>query len=89
MPTIKPGDVFFDKLPDGTYEKCVLQMTTEDTPDRHAAARGGTGEFYRPIPKEEMTPERIENADEIIMDVSSDDSSGIPAMVLLERINRS
>jgi hypothetical protein len=52
--TISPGDTFYDKLPDGRYEKCVLQQTTNDTPDRHAAARGGTGEFFRAIPKDEL-----------------------------------
>ena len=84
MPTIKPGDVFFDKLDDGRYEKCILQPTTEDTPNRMAAARGGTGEFYRRIPKDEMTAARIKNADEVIMDVTED--SDIPVFVLLEKI---
>jgi len=36
MPTIKPGETFFDHLPDGRYEKCVLLPTTGDEPDRHA-----------------------------------------------------
>ena len=52
--TINPGDTFYDKLDDGRYERCVLQPTTDDTPDRHAAARGGTGEFYEPFPKGEF-----------------------------------
>jgi hypothetical protein len=54
--TIEPGDTFYDKLDDGRYERCVLQATTDDTPDRHAAARGGTGEFYEAYPKGEFPP---------------------------------
>lgn len=45
--TIAVGSEFFDRLADGRYERCVLQPTTGEEPDRHAAARGGTGEFYR------------------------------------------
>lgn len=63
---IQPGDTFFDILPDGRYERCVLRHTTDDTPDRQAAARGGTGEFYRPIPKGELTEERMDAAEMVM-----------------------
>jgi hypothetical protein len=52
--TISPGDTFYDKLDDGRYERCVLVATTDDTPDRHAAARGGTGEFYEALPEGDL-----------------------------------
>jgi hypothetical protein len=71
MPTVSPGETFYDKLPDGRYERCVLQPTTKDTPDRKAAARGGTGEFYRAVPVEgRLTREQIEGDNEIIFDVT-------------------
>lgn len=83
--TVKVGDVFFDKLADGRYERCVLQKTTGDEPDRHAAARGGTGEFYEPV-AEDGTPEErlaaLEDADHVIFDVSE----GFPKMVALRRV---
>lgn len=81
MPSIKPGDVFFDKLPDGRYEKCVLQATTIDTPDRHAAARGGTGEFYRVLD----LSEEDEVEDEVILDASAN-YFGIPKFLMLKKI---
>lgn len=87
--SVKVGDVFFDKLGDGRYERCVLQRTTGDEPDRRAAARGGTGEFYETV-GEDGTPEErlaaLETADEVIFDVSNDDGSGLPKMVCLRRI---
>ena len=49
MATVEPGEVFFDRLDNGLYEKCVLQATAVGTPDRHKAARGGTGIYYRAI----------------------------------------
>lgn len=65
---VRPGDVFFDKLPDGRYERCILQLTTDDTPDRHKAARGGTGQFYERI--EIPSADEIEDdRNELIMDV--------------------
>lgn len=79
MATIRPGEVFYDRLPDGRYERCVLQPTTDETPDRHTAARGGTGEFYRAVPIAGLSKDRIENADEIIMDVE------LGMFVVLER----
>lgn len=54
---IRPGGTFFDILPDGRYERCVLQPGTDKT-----AMRGGTGEFYRAIPREELTEERMDAA---------------------------
>lgn len=66
MPEIKPGDVFFDKLPDGRYERCILQPTTGETPDRARAARGGTGVFYRSV---DTSVERIDDDDEMIRDI--------------------
>lgn len=83
LPTIKPGDVFFDKLSDGRYEKCVLQETTVDTLNRHAAARGGTGEFYKVI--DSSSKEEIEDTDEVILDVSNDDF-GFPKFLVLRKI---
>jgi hypothetical protein len=65
MPQISPGDTFYDKLPDGRYEKCILQPTTDETPDRMNAARGGTGEFYRRVPIEELGSEDKE--DEVVI----------------------
>lgn len=86
MPTIKPGDIFFDKLPDGRYEKCILRSTAVDTLDRHVAARGGTGEFYRVINVfSEEEDQEIEDADEVVLDISND-GSGIPKFVMLKRI---
>jgi len=82
MPTIKPGDIFFDKLLDGRYEKCILQSTTIDMPDRHTAARGGTGEFYRAI---DVSSEEDEEADEMILDISPN-GSGLPKFVMLKRL---
>lgn len=82
MPTIKPGDIFFDKLPDGRYEKCILQATTEDTPNRAVVARGGTGEFYRVLNDPSEEPE----ADEVIWDISNEDNLGIPKILLLKKI---
>jgi hypothetical protein len=69
MPSVSPGDTFYDKLPDGRYEKCVLQKTDGSEPDRHAAARGGTGQFFRPMPAETLTPERMDGAEEMIYDL--------------------
>ena len=89
--TVKVGDVFFDKLEDGRYERCILQHTTGDEPDRHAAARGGTGEFYEVIGENGTQEERLaalETADEVIFDVSNDDGSGLPKMVTLRKIAR-
>ena len=89
MPTIKPGDTFFDILPDGRYERCVLLQTDGSEPDRHAAARGGSGEFYRPIPDDEVQAElgkedspRLEAAQMIF----AHGPHGIPKIVFLERI---
>jgi hypothetical protein len=78
MPTIEPGQMFYDKLPDGRYERCVLQPTTVGTPDRKAAARGGTGEFYKAIPIDGLTKQRMKTA-EIIFDAD------LGRMVFLER----
>jgi len=83
---ISPGEVFYDVLPDGRYERCVLQKTDGSETDRHAAARGGTGEFYRKIPQEELEIElrkdESHRLDEsvLIMDTS------IGSFVFLERI---
>ena len=87
--TVKVGDVFFDKLEDGRYERCVLQATTGDEPDRRAAARGGTGEFFEAVGDEGTAEERLEaleTADHVIFDVSNDDGSGLPKIVVLRRI---
>lgn len=65
--SIQPGEVYYDILPDGRYERCVLQPTTEDTPNRTAAARGGTGQFFRPIPRDELTEERMDAAAEMVV----------------------
>lgn len=51
---IKPGDIFFDKLDNNKWERCILQETTLETPDRNKIARGGTGEFYRPVSLDEI-----------------------------------
>lgn len=84
MPTIKPGDVFYDNLGDGRYERCVLQTPPEDAVDKKVAARGGTGEFYVEIT--ERTAEAIESADETIFDVTDIEANfGIPKLVLLRR----
>jgi len=91
MPTIAPGEVFFDRLDDGRYEKCILQKTDGSEPDRMAAARGGTGEFYREIPEDEVRAEllkeeeessRLDNA-QMIWAVGD---GQLPKMVFLERI---
>jgi hypothetical protein len=90
--TVNVGEVFFDKLEDGRYERCILQAMTDDEPDRHAAARGGTGEFYEAIGDEGTAEERLEaleTADHVIFDVSNDDGSGFPKMVVLRRIGKS
>lgn len=84
MPSIKPGDVFYDKLDDGRYEKCVLKMTTPETPDRHAAARGGTGEFYRVLTMEEVG--NIDEKDESIALIMEGSTHGIPCFVTLQKI---
>lgn len=60
---ISPGDVYFDALPDGRFERCILRATTPDTPDREAAARGGTGEFFRRLPATGITDERVDAAE--------------------------
>jgi hypothetical protein len=89
--TVKVGDVFFDKLEDGRYERCVLQATTGDEPDRRAAARGGTGEFYEAAGEKGTAAERLKalkTADHVIFDVS-DDGSGLPKIVTLRRIGKS
>jgi len=90
--TVKVGDVFFDKLEDGRYERCVLRATTGAEPDRHAAARGGTGEFYEAVGEEGTEEDRLEaleTADHVIFDMSNDDGSGLPKMVVLRRIRKS
>lgn len=69
MPIIKPGDEFYDKLSDGRYEKCILRDIHQDDPDRHAKARGGTGEIFLALTQEELTPERMDAAIDMILDV--------------------
>lgn len=73
-------------------QRCVLQHTTGDEPDRHASARGGTGEFYEAIGDKGTAEERLaalETADHVIFDVSNDDGSGLPKMVVLRRMGKS
>lgn len=67
MPSVRPGEVFYDKLPDGRYERCVLQPTTDTTPDRFNVARGGTGVLYRRIEKPSVE-EMDDDTNELIMD---------------------
>lgn len=83
MPSIKPGDVFYDRLPNGLYEKCVLQATTTETPDRHKAARGGTGEFYRKMAIEELEDESVQE-DEMIFELK--DGAPFPEIVMLKKL---
>ena len=89
MPTIEPGQEFFDKLDDGRYERCVLQKTDGAEPDRHAAARGGTGEFFKIIPQDEVNAElRLDESkrlDEAQM-IWALGEGPIPQLVFLERI---
>ncbi|OPZ34166.1 MAG: hypothetical protein BWY99_02635 [Synergistetes bacterium ADurb.BinA166] len=78
MVEIHPGETFFDKMPDGRFEKCILRKLPDGERDK-AAARGGTGEFFRPIPKDQMTAARIEAAEEMIWDAE------VGVFVLLEK----
>ena len=67
--SIRPGEVFYDKLSATRYEKCVLGPRGE---------RGGTGEFFKALmpPGDDAAPEdwkaftaAIEDeANELIMD---------------------
>lgn len=85
MPTIKPGETFFDHLPDGRYEKCVLLPTTGDEPDRHAAARGGTGEFYRALSNEEIKERADDETDDVQMIFEVEAGMPFPKIVFLVR----
>ncbi len=89
MTTVKVGDEFYDKLPDGRYERCVLQKTDGTEPDRRAAARGGTGEFYRAIPDDEMQELLIlDESPRLDASVMIFELGGIiPKIVYLERID--
>jgi hypothetical protein len=75
---ILPGEEFFDRLEDGRYERCVLRELPPEGRTKEAA-RGGTGEFFRRIPKDQLTPERIEAAEQMVWDLEE----GV--FVLLER----
>lgn len=93
MAVVNPGEVYFDRLDSGLYEKCVLQKTAADTPDRMTAARGGTGEFYKPMldgvvrallvaPKGSPETVRLDAAT-TIFDLTE---AGNPKIVFLERV---
>lgn len=64
---VKPGDVFFDKLDDGRYERCVLQPTDDGTPNREKVARGGTGQFFEAVDFSSLPEDDSENDDDLVL----------------------
>lgn len=56
--TVSPGEVFYDRLSDGRYEKCILGPA-EATGE---AKRGGTGQFFKAVSPADL-PEDISEED--------------------------
>lgn len=87
--TVSVGEEFYDILPDGRYERCILQKTDGSEPDRHASARGGTGEFYRPISPDivqaELRKEESARLDASV-EIWEPTPNGFGKMVFLERV---
>jgi hypothetical protein len=63
----------------------VLLPTTGDEPDRHAAARGGMGEFYRALTDKELKKEDDGSAD-VTMIFEVEPGLPFPKIVFLVRV---